>query len=391
MPKEKAEDKITGRKNKKLYWRIILVLVAATAVLNLLACIPAFCDLYKRTVYGVIADVLGILTGWIPVALGELLMYFGTLAVLGGAIVLILLPFFAVRKKASFLKFAVIYGKAFLMATAVMLFIYTLNWMIPFRGSILTVTNAVERGYTLEEVGKARDHIVNMLNACALEVMRDEKGKVIYDHGKMDVAVFRSMKNLSGEYGLLSGYYPPMKTALCSDFLEWMGIGGYTYPYTMEITWNEYCHDLYYPFLLAHEASHHQGYYQENEANYVAFLACISSDDPLIRYAGYNEIYYYVNRAYAETAVELLGPEGAKADRADRPAVSELVLQDRRDANEASQKKYETTSHPAQNLSTTAAEVADMGWTVQGDILQENSYDGVVKMVLQYLDVAGIL
>ena len=294
-------------------------LLTITAVLNLLACIRPFCDLYKRTVYGLISDALGVLTGWFPVALGELLMYLGAVMVLVGVL---LLPVYlvlvsrcsAVRAmQADFpkaegfkrtgkyagkaLRHVVAYWKLLLFVAAVLLFIYTLNWVIPFRGSILKVPGAVERGYTLEEVGAVRDHIVNMLNAGALEVERDENGRVIYDRREMTEAVFRAMRELSGEYVLLSGYYPPMKTALCSDFLEWMDIGGYTYPYTMEITWNEYCHDLYYPFLLAHESSHHQGYYQENEANFIAFLACTTSEDPLLRYAGYNEIYYYLSNA----------------------------------------------------------------------------------------------
>lgn len=370
---------------KKRYWIVLAWVCGLTALLNLLACVQPFCDLYKQTVYGVISDGLGMLTGWFPVALGELLMYFGALAALAGAVILILYPFLCGRgRSARFRRFAVGYGKAFLMAAAVLLFLYTLNWVIPFRSSILKVNGATTRGYTVAEVGAVRDYILNMLNASALAVERDGDGKVIYDRQQMQEAVFLSMKGLSGEYPILAGYYPPIKAALCSDFLEWMGIGGYTYPYTMEITWNEYCHDLYFPFLLAHESSHHQGYYQENEANFIAFLACISSEDPLIRYAGYNEIYYYINRAYYSTLVDIFGVEGAKAEWAKHPRVSDLVLKDRRDAQEASQEKYEADSHPAQKLSETASQVADVGWTVQGDILQENSYDGVVKMVLEY-------
>ena len=392
MDEISTKEKMNGTEGQKKvkkeagsrFWRLVIILAAATGILNLLACVRPFCDLYKRTVYGVISDCLGMLTGWIPVAIGELLMYLGALVLTLFLITLILLLFLG--KREGYRRFCKGYAKGILLTLVIFLFVYTLNWIIPFRGSILQVTGAVERGYTLEEVGKVRDTIVEMVNACALLVERDGDGKVIYDHKSIDQAVFTAMKAQAGEYPLLSGYYPPIKTALCSDFLDWMDIGGYTYPYTMEITWNQYCNDLYYPFLLAHESSHHQGYYQENEANFLAFLACIRSEDPLVRYAGYNEMYYYINNAYYETAYDILGPEGADADEEKRPQISELVRQDRRDAREASIIKYESTSHPAQNLAMTASEVADVGWTVQGDILQENSYDGVVKMVLQYYD-----
>ncbi|MBO4515552.1 MAG: DUF3810 family protein, partial [Lachnospiraceae bacterium] len=350
-----------------------------------LGCFQGFCDWYKKIVYGWISDALGFLFGWIPVAVGELLGYVGALAVLFGIIFLILLLF--LRKRAGYRRFVCGYGKGLFFAAMILLFVYTLNWILPFRASILKVSGATERGYTLEEVQNVRNHIVYQLNACAKEVARDESGSVIYDRAQMSQATFTAMKAQAGEYPLLSGYYPPIKDALCSDFLEWMGIGGYTYPYTMEITWNKYCDDLYFPFLLAHEASHHQGYYQENEANFIAFLACTQSEDPLIRYAGYNEIYYYINNAYLDTVMNCMESAEAVALIKQQPKVSEQVRKDRAQALAASQEKYNAESHPAQSLSTVSEQVADVGWSTQAELLQENSYDGVVKMVLEYYDV----
>ena len=373
------------RKSGKKYWRSLLILLGVAAVLNLLGCFQGFCDWYKKIVYGWISDALGFLFGWIPVAVGELLGYVGALAVLFGIIFLILLLF--LRKRAGYRRFVCGYGKGLLLAAMILLFVYTLNWILPFRASILKVSGATERGYSLEEVQNVRNHIVYALNACAEEVARDENGDVIYDHAQMSQATFAAMKSQAGEYPLLSGYYPPIKDALCSDFLEWMGIGGYTYPYTMEITWNKYCDDLYFPFLLAHEASHHQGYYQENEANFIAFLACTQSEDPLIRYAGYNEIYYYINNAYLDTVLNGMEGEEAVALIKQQPKVSEQVRKDRAQALAASQEKYNAESHPAQSLSTVSEQVADVGWSTQAELLQENSYDGVVKMVLEYYDV----
>lgn len=398
-PREKAAKQGTeGQKKQagkarntkgKRYWRGVLLLAGATILLNVLACIQGFCDWYKKTVYGWISDLLGRMTGWFPVALGELLMYLGAVAVAVGILLPLLLLF--LRKKAGSRRFAAVYGKTLLFAGALLLLIYTLNWVIPFRASILQVKGAVTRGYTLEELQKVRNHIVLQLNACAEEVERDGNGRVIYDHEAMASAVFQAMKAQAADYPLLAGYYPPMKAALCSDFLDWMNIGGYTYPYTMEITWNHYCNDLYYPALLAHESAHHQGYYQENEANFLEFLACTESEDPLLRYAGYNEVYYYVQNAYLGALFTSLSSEGAKALARAQPKVSDLVQKDRQEARDASVKKYEAASHPAQDLAPTAAKVADVGWNVQGDLLKENSYDGVVKMVLEYYDAKGML
>ena len=83
----------------------------------------------------------------------------------------------------------------------------------------------------------------------------------------------------------------------------------------------------------------------------------------------------------------MMDREGVIATYKEQPQVSARVQKDRQEAREASKKRYEAVSHPAQKLETVSAQVADKGWSMQGDILQENSYDGVVKMVLQYFDV----
>ena len=50
---------------------------------------------------------------------------------------------------------------------------------------------------------------------------------------------------------------------------------------------------------------------------------------------------------------------------------------------------YEADSHPIDEMpkvETVIEEVSDTGWEVQGDILKENSYDGVTLLWLQYFD-----
>ena len=50
---------------------------------------------------------------------------------------------------------------------------------------------------------------------------------------------------------------------------------------------------------------------------------------------------------------------------------------------------YEADSHPIDEMpkvETVIEEVSDTGWEVQGEILKENSYDGVTLLWLQYFD-----
>lgn len=351
-------------------------------VFNIAGCFKPFCNFYKARFYPVIANFWGRIFGIFPVAVGELLMYLGALMLLLALVLSFLLLF--LRKKPGYRRFTVNYLKTVLLTAESVLLICTLNWFIPFRSDLLEVEGGVERKYTPEEVRSVRNEIVLRLNDCAELVERDESGRVVYYD--VEQPVFGAMRDLQEVYPLLGGYYPPMKAALCSDFLDWMDIGGYIYPYTTEVTYNVYVTDLYYPFLLAHESAHHKGFCLENEANFIAFLACTNSTDPLVRYAGYNEIFYYIDEAYLDTLVAVKGEEAAVAEWKQQPQVSEKVVKDRKDAWEASEQKYEAASHPAQDLAPVAADVGDAGWSVQGEILQENGYDGVVKMLLQYYD-----
>ena len=75
--------------------------------------------------------------------------------------------------------------------------------------------------------------------------------------------------------------------------------GLYTYM-TGEANLNTNFPDSTLPFTMAHEMAHQRGIAREDEANFVAFLVTMESDDPYIQYSGYYEILkYFINTLYA--------------------------------------------------------------------------------------------
>ena len=74
------------------------------------------------------------------------------------------------------------------------------------------------------------------------------------------------------------------------------------------------------PFVIAHEMVHAYGIADEGGANFLAFLACRSSDDPAVRYSGFFSYWEYVFGEFARSsrddAVGLVKclPMGVKAD-----------------------------------------------------------------------------
>lgn len=69
--------------------------------------------------------------------------------------------------------------------------------------------------------------------------------------------------------------------------------GVYTFM-TGEVNINVNYPDFIRPFTVAHEFSHQRGIAKEEEANFVAYLVCIGSDDAFIRYSGYANLLQYL-------------------------------------------------------------------------------------------------
>lgn len=349
--------------------------------MNIAAFSVGFCDMYRIKFYGYISDVLGKLTANIPFALGEVLMYVLILIII--LLIVLTIIFAFLRNRTGYRKIFFDYSKFTVVVCLIVALVYTFTWSIPFRGSVVKIKGATDRKYKLEEVINIRNNFVNRINALANEVERDKDGKVVYDKKKIKSEIVYEMKNMGNEYPLLKGYYPPMKEAMISDILEMMNIGGYTYPYTMEVTYNKYSTNLYYPFLFAHESSHHQGYYKESEANYLAFLGCVNSNNKVAQYSGYIEIYnYFEGEVYAR-----LIRDKNEDMIADLPKLSEQVINDINDSIMESKRLYDKDNHPAEKFSKQIHDVSDTGWDVQSEVLKEDNYDGVVNMVLQYYDV----
>ena len=348
--------------------------------------LTAFADRYTDTFYPKIADIFGRLFARIPFAIGEIMMYIWAFMIVLSVVFLIALIFF--HKNEAFIETVKRHFKSLLSTFISILVIYIITWVIPFSGSVLGKgETAVNKEYSLNEVEILRNHITDELNRQAQKVDRDEDGNLIYeDKDEVFDSVTDAMKALSDEYPRLEGYYPPMKEALCSDVLDWMNIGGYTYPYTMEITYNRYISDLYYPSLFALESSHHQGYYKENEANFLAYLSCTGSKDDFVRYSGMIYIYSYVDKAYQSLLSREYDPQEAYDIYIKQPALDEQIIKDIQKANDDAQKRYEQDSHPMEDLSDTAKTVSDKGWSTQKKVLAENSYDGVVDLLLEYYD-----
>lgn len=86
----------------------------------------------------------------------------------------------------------------------------------------------------------------------------------------------------------------PAKPTLFDPFMNATGTSGFINPLTLNV---QLATDLLWferPFSLAHEWSHVAAYAREDEANYLAIVACTRSSDPVLAYSGWLELFMYL-------------------------------------------------------------------------------------------------
>lgn len=85
-------------------------------------------------------------------------------------------------------------------------------------------------------------------------------------------------------------------------FMRKMGILGIYFPFTGESYIDPTLHPLERPFTVAHEMAHSYGVTNEGEANFIAWVICTNSEDPLLSYSGHLRLLQYQMRDYYRMA-----------------------------------------------------------------------------------------
>lgn len=88
------------------------------------------------------------------------------------------------------------------------------------------------------------------------------------------------------DYGVLDWNYGRPKPAWLSSMLSKVGVSGIYSPFTGEPHVNTELADSELPFTVAHELAHQIGFAREDEANFLAILACRAHPDADYRYSG---------------------------------------------------------------------------------------------------------
>ncbi len=103
---------------------------------------------------------------------------------------------------------------------------------------------------------------------------------------RIEKEVSATVVNTMLQWGYPASNNLPVRTLLKGTLLR-IGTAGFYLPFTGECNLDGGLHPLQVPYVMAHEMAHGQGIGDEGSCNFIAFLSCINSEDPYVRYSGY--------------------------------------------------------------------------------------------------------
>jgi hypothetical protein len=143
---------------------------------------------------------------------------------------------------------------------------------------------------------------VKMINALLVEKTNTAKQYLVDrdikdpSNGELFVKVEEAYRAAEKIYPFLRYQPVSLKPSIWSWVGNYMGFTGYYNPFTGEAQVNTLVPKFLQPFTTCHEVAHQLGYAKEMEANFVSYLAATTSQDTLLQYSVYLDLFMYSNR-----------------------------------------------------------------------------------------------
>lgn len=362
----------------------VLLLIISASMMALAAARPQFAEWYAENIYPVFVDTIGRLWGIFPFSVSELVLYILIAAFVLSLAVMVTKSVKSMKEKKKLRRqstdTAVSSGAAqaaaswlscVLLAAGILAFLYTICCGINYhRRSFSEEEGIVTYRYTAQDLKDVCLWLTEEVNALSGEVDRDSSGVMTLEAPEGEGAV-EAMHGLAEEFPALEGYYPQPKKLLVSEILSYQGLTGIYSPFTVEANYNGDMTAYNIPFTTCHELSHLRGFMQEEEANFIAFLACIGAERTDFQYSGYLSGWVYcMNALY-------------RADRESWQEVRPLLAEEAEPDLEADSAFWDAYEG---RISETADRINDTYLKVNGQADGVRSYSRMVDLIVAYFE-----
>lgn len=270
----------------------------------------AFSDWFNAYIGRAVRNLLAALTNLLPFSLCECLLI---LLPLWAVLLILLARRFAESLRSALIYFAIILGG---VCTVWSLFVWT--FASGYYGTPLAQKLSLDRtAVSAEELYQTASILSQEINKAANGLITLESGASVmpYSYTEMNQKLLQAYDSLHEKHPFLSHSSGKVKPIMLSEPMSYTHITGvYTF-FTGEANLNVNFPDYTLPFTAAHEMAHQRGIAREDEANFIAFLVCMESQDPYIRYSGLLNLYDYVIAALSQASPELFAQNYATLSR----------------------------------------------------------------------------
>lgn len=363
------------QKKLSVIWIRPVFLLLTAILLHIIGYFPAAIEnWYSTGIYKGIANILRLLTRWVPFSIGDLLYILLIIS-----IIIAIIRFFLQLQKGILNRNTLIsFGLRLFGKILSVYIIFRLLWGLNYdRLGIGYQLKLSKKAYDTEEVIQLTNRLIDSLNACRLRLP-----DTILPRPPID-SIFRmagiGYARLSDRFFFVNYTNLSIKTSLFTPIADWLAFTGYFNPFSGEAHVRTDLPGLMIPFVSCHEIGHQLGYASESEANFVGLLAALSTNDPFFRYSTYNELFTYAQRealyllAEAKDTVKFQG-----FIQNNRTRLDTLVRKDRKEIRDFFQKRSNRVS-PAMN------ELYAQYLKFNNQQAGLRSYDEVIGLLLAYI------
>lgn len=247
---------------------------------------------------------------------------------------------------------------------------YSLLWGVYYYGDDFIAESGLENAeISVEQLETVTVYFAEKLNEYSSQVSRDENGLYIADRDEILAMSPELYRGIEQQFPCLEGPDISAKGLRFSKILSYMDFTGFFFPFTAEANVNTDFPPGLFASTVAHELAHQRGVAKEQEANFVAVLACLD-------HGGADYCYSACMLAYTHLGNALYSADNA-AWQMVYMGLDENVKKDFA-ANRAYWQQFET---PVQTVSTTVYE----GFLQSYDqTLGMKSYGACVDLLVNY-------
>lgn len=268
-------------------------------------------SIYSRTIYPPIGIALSKISGVLPFSLGEILVY--------GIIIFCLFSIIRLIIRLVKSDYKLHIGLNWIMNAVCVLCLgyslFLLLWGYNYYRQPLafSIQYKIEKS-SVEDLKNLCSHLIDKTNQLRSQVQENQEG-VLRLPGDFKSTASRAdvgYQNLSLDYPIFKGSYGKPKGVFASKQFCYLGIEGIYFPFTGEPNVNIMTPSFFLPSTICHEMAHQRGFAREDEANFIAYLACKAHQDADFQYSGYllaavysmNQLYKYDPDSYKQLSAK---------------------------------------------------------------------------------------